>query len=58
MCIRDSSCTIQTVTGSLVKELGQVDVRVCLGLLKFSHQMLVADIVDEVILGTDVTNAY
>ena len=60
MCIRDriSSCTIQTVTGSHVKVLGKVDVRVRLGLLEFSHQMLVADIVDEVILGMDITNAY
>ena len=53
-----SSCTIQTVTGSPVKILGKVDVRVRLGLLKFSHQMLVADIVDDVILGTDIMNAY
>ena len=52
-----SSCTIQTVTGCLVKVLGQVDVRVRLGLLEFSYQMLVADIVDEVILGTDIMNA-
>ena len=29
-----------------------------LGLLEFSHQMLVADIVDGVILGTDIMNAY
>ena len=34
------------------------DVRVRLGLLEFSHQMLVADIVDEVILGTNIMNAY
>ena len=74
MCIRDrsivppdlvsncqpliSSCTIQTVTGSPVKVLGKVDVRVRLGLLKFNHQMLFADIVDEVIRGTDIMNAY
>ena len=38
--------------------LGKVDVRVRLGILEFNHQMLVADIVDEVILGTDVMNAY
>ena len=37
-----SSCTIQTVTGSPVKVLGKVDVRVRLGLLEFTHQMLVA----------------
>ena len=46
------------MTGSPVKELGKVDVRVRLGLLEFSHQMLVADIVDEVIFGTDIMNAY
>ena len=46
------------MTGSPVKVLGKVDVRVRLGLLEFSHQMLVADIVDEVILGTDIMNAY
>ena len=49
---------VQTVTGSLVKVLGQVDERVRLGLLESSHQMLVADIADEVILGTDIMNAY
>ena len=49
-----SSCTIQTVTGSPVKVLGKVDVGVRLGLLEFNHQMLVADIVDEAILGTDI----
>ena len=38
--------------------LGKVDVRVRLSLLEFSHQILVADIVDEVILGTDNMNAY
>ena len=53
-----SSCTVQTVTGSPVKVLGKVDARVRLGFLEFSHQMLVADIVDEVILGTDTMNAY
>ena len=53
-----SSCTIQTVTGTPVKVLGKVDVSVRLGLLEFSHQMLVADIVDEVILVTDIMNAY
>ena len=46
------------MTGSPVKVLGKVDVRVRLCLLEFSHQMLVADIVDEVILGTDIMNAY
>ena len=51
-----SSCTIQTVTGSPVEVLGKVHVR--LGLLGFGHQMLVPDIVDEVILGTDIMSAY
>ena len=46
------------MTGSPVKVLGKVDVRVRLGLLEFSHQMLIADIVDEAILGTDIMNAY
>ena len=32
--------------------------RVRLGLLEFSQQMLLADVVDEVILGTDIMNAY
>ena len=54
----NSSCTIQTVTGSPVKVVGKLYVRVRLGLLEFNHQMLVADIVDEVILGTDIMNAY
>ena len=37
------------MTGSPVKVLGKVDICVRLGLLEFSHQMLVADIVDKVI---------
>ena len=53
-----SSCTIQSVTGSPVKVLVKVEVRVRLGLLEFILQTLVADIVDEVILGTDIMNAY
>ena len=36
----------------------KIHVRVRLGLLEFSHQMLVADIVNELILGTDIMNAY
>ena len=46
------------MTGSPIKVLGKVDVRVRLGLLEFSHQILVADTVDEVILGTDIMNTY
>ena len=46
------------MTGSPVKVLGQIDVRVCLGLLEFIHQMLKADIVNEVIHGMDIMNAY
>ena len=53
-----SSCTIQTVTGSPVNVLGKMDVRVRLGRLEFSHRMLVADIVDQVILGMDIVNTY
>ena len=53
-----SSYTIQTMTGSPVNVLGKIDVRVRLGLLEFSHQMLLADIVDEVILGKDIMTAY
>ena len=37
---------------------GKVDICVPLGLLEFSHQMLVANIVDDMILGTDITNTY
>ena len=55
MCIRDS---IRTVIGSPVKVLGKVDAGICLGLLEFSHQMLVAEINDEVILGMKIMNAY
>ena len=46
------------MTGSPVKVLGKVDVRVRLGLLEFRHQMFVADNVDEVILGTDIMTDY
>ena len=38
--------------------LGKTDVLVCLGLLEFSHQMLVPDTVNEVILGIDIMNVY
>ena len=38
--------------------LGQVDICVHLGLLEINHEMLVADIVDEVILCKDIMNAY
>ena len=38
--------------------LGQVDVFVCLSLLEISLQILIADIVDKVILGMDLTNVY
>ena len=53
-----SSCTILTVTASLNKGLRKVDIRIRLGLLEFKHKMLVADIVNEVILGTDIMNGY
>ena len=45
MCIRD-----RIVTESPVTVLGKVDVRVRLGLLEFSHQMIVVYILYEVIL--------
>ena len=38
------------MTGSPAKVLGTVNVRVRLGLVEFSHQMDVPDIVDKVIL--------
>ena len=38
--------------------LGKVDVCVHMGLLEFSHQMLVVNIVSEVILNTDIMNLY
>ena len=45
MCIRDSLYNTDCA-GSSIKVLGKVDISVCLGLLEFSHQMLVANIVD------------
>ena len=48
--------TVCTLAGSRVKVLGGADVRVCLCLLEFSHQIHVTDIVDEVLLSTDVMN--
>ena len=36
----------------------RIDIRVRLCLLEFSHQRLVADIVGEMILGTDIMNDY
>ena len=38
--------------------LGQVDIHGRLCLHEFSHQIFIADIIDEVILGTDIMNAY
>ena len=46
-----SSSIIQTLTGSLMRALGNMHICGCLSLLVFSHQMRVSDIVDEVILG-------
>ena len=37
---------------------GKVEIHLCLGRLEFNHQVLVADIVDEAILGVEVMNAY
>ena len=37
---------------------GKVEIHTRLGRLEFNHQVLVADIVDEAILGVDVMNAY
>ena len=53
MCIRD-----RTATGRPVKVFGKVKIHPRLGRLEFNHQVLVADIVDEAILGVDVMNAY
>ena len=44
-------------TGRPVKVFGKVEVQLRLGRLDF-NQVLVADIVDEAILGVDVMNAY
>ena len=37
---------------------GEVEIYLRLGRLEVNHQVLVADIVDEAILGVDVMNAY
>ena len=64
MCIRDSlkpiwcSCSLRTVTGRPVKVFGKVDIHLHLGRVEFDHQVLVADIVDEAILGVDIMNVY
>ena len=44
--------------GSPIKVLRKIDVHVCLGILEYSHQMLFPGIVDEVILGMEIMNAY
>ena len=49
---------MQTITGSSGKVLGKADLCLRLGRLELSHQRLVADIVDEVIIGTDIKNPY
>ena len=52
------SCSLRTGTGQPVKVFGKVEIHLRLGRLEFSHQVLVADIVDEAIFGVDVMNAY
>ena len=44
--------------GSFVTVLGNADILLPMVLYKFKYQTLVADIVDEVIHGTDVSNSY
>ena len=36
---------------------GKMEIHLCIRLLEFNHQVLVADIVDEAILGVDIMNA-
>ena len=37
---------------------GKVEIHLRIGRLEFDHQVLVADIVDEAILGVGILNAY
>ena len=41
-----------------VKEYGKAEIHLRLDRLEFNHQVLVAEIVDETILGVDTMNAY
>lgn len=50
-----NAVTIPTGSGSYVRK---VDVRVRMCFLEFSYKMLVAEIDDETILGTDIVIAY
>jgi predicted aspartyl protease len=54
--IKGSDLILKTATGEAVRVLGEADVRLELGSVKVIHRVVVADIVDDFILGLDIMN--
>jgi hypothetical protein len=50
--------SLKTASGEMLPILGQVNLAVQLGGQSFSHQFLVADIIDNCILGLDFMQSY
>jgi predicted aspartyl protease len=55
--IKPTKWRLRTATGEPAKVHGEVKVQVTLGSTNFNHQMLVADIKEEVIIGMDIMNS-
>jgi predicted aspartyl protease len=55
--IKPTKWRLRTATGEPAKVHGEVKVQVTLGSTNFKHQMLVADIKEEVIIGMDIMNS-
>jgi hypothetical protein len=49
---------LKTATGEAARVLGEADVRLELGSVEVIHRVVVADIVDDFILGLDVMNKF
>jgi predicted aspartyl protease len=53
-----SDLILKTATGEAARVLGEADVRLELGSVEVIHRVVVADIVDDFILGLDVMNKF
>jgi hypothetical protein len=56
--ITGSDLILKTATGEAARVLGEADVRLELGSVEVIHRVVVADIVDDFILGLDVMNKF
>jgi predicted aspartyl protease len=56
--ITGSDLILKTATGEVARVLGEADVRLELGSVEVIHRVVVADIVDDFILGLDVMNKF